>query len=59
MKVLHKQIIPNNEEKSPDCGNIGMKSRSEEMSLKESKYTKKCEIYRDDGGSRSRGKAVM
>jgi len=59
MEILHKQTMPNNGDTSPDCGNIWIKSRSEEMSLKEPKYTEKCEIYRDDGGSGLRGKLLM
>jgi len=51
--------MPNNGATSPDCGNIWFKSRSEEMSLKQAKYTQKSEIYRDGGGSGSRGKLLM
>jgi hypothetical protein len=32
--------MTNNVERSPDCGDIGMKSESEEMSLGRLKYTK-------------------
>ena len=43
--ILHKQTMPNNRERSPDCGDICFRSKSEEMSLKRSKYTQKTRNY--------------
>jgi hypothetical protein len=37
--------MTNNGDRSPDCGDIGIRSECEEMSLIRLKYTKKCEIY--------------
>ena len=52
----------NNGERSPDCGDIGLKSKSEEMSsgrLKHTKNVKFTYVNEEGGGSGSRGKGVM
>ena len=57
--------MENNGEGSPDCGDIGMKSESEEMSSGGVKYTKNAKFTgvavpnQEGGGSSSRGKGVM
>ena len=45
-QILHKQTMLNNRERSPDCGDIGFKSKSSEMSLKQPKYNKKLRNYK-------------